>query len=149
MSDSWGMGQGELIGIEYPTHMIARTLNIICAAILQNVELLRQQLGDSLNVDSSLLAGMKQRKMLSNADFDELQNMQDKKPRNFIATHFINNVFFRWAPNIFKGQLKNFIEVLSCHTDASNQAFAEKFRKILDEFPTPPQSMEPKRPGNS
>jgi hypothetical protein len=125
LSDSWEMGQ----------------------AILQNVELLRQQLGDSLNVDSSLLAGMKQRKMLSTLDFDELQNMQDKKPRNFIATHFINNVFFRWAPNIFKGQLRNFVEELSCHTDASNQAFAKKFLQILNEFQTPPQSMDPRPSG--
>jgi hypothetical protein len=125
LSNSWEMGQ----------------------AILQNVEPLRQQLGENLNVDATLLAGMKQRKMLSTLDFDELQNMLDKKSRTFIANHFLNNIFFRWAPNIFKGQLRNFVEELSCHTDASNQAFAKKFLQILNEFQTPPQSMDPRPSG--
>ena len=78
---------------------------------------------------------MKERGLLSQADFEKLQSMLDKGSSRFeIASHFIGSILLRWAPGVFVAQLKLFRDALADHDDCSNKRFAGEFTKILEPY---------------
>ena len=94
---------------------------------------MHEQLTRNLNIDAPLLAAMNERGLLSQVDFEKLQaELNRGSSRCDIASHFITNILFRWAPGVFVGQLELFRDALANHDDRSNNRFAEDFTKILE-----------------
>ena len=103
-----------------------------CVAVSDAVQEMHKQLTRSLNIDAPLLAGMKERGLLSQADVEKLQAMLDKGSSRFeIASYFINNILLCWSPGVFVDQLDLFRDALAKHDDHSNQRFAADFNKLL------------------
>ena len=105
---------------------------LFCAAVLGAVQGMHKWLIRSLNIDAPLLAGMKERRLLDQADFEELQSMLDKSsPRFEIASYFVARILLSWVPGVFVDQLEYFRDTLANHDDPSNKRFADDFSKLL------------------
>ena len=102
-----------------------------CAAVSDEVQKMHEQLTRSLNIDAILLAAMKERGLLTQADFEKLQSMLVSS-RCDIAAYFISNILLRWSPGVFVAQLELFSDALANHDDCSNKRFAEDFNKLLE-----------------
>ena len=113
--------------------MYVHSCVIFCVAVMCKVKEMHVQLIEGLNIDAPLLAAMNQRGLLSQVDLERIQAMlSNGTARSDIASHFITNILFRWAPGVFVGQLELFRDALANHDDRSNNRFAEDFTKFLE-----------------
>ena len=116
---------------ELPSRSGLFKVNVISAlplyiALFEQVQKIQCELATELNLDSTLLAQLHQRQLLTEQEMGDINSHILGHNQPAAGRYFVLSVLNRWSIHVFEGNVHRLIDALESHDDNGNQNAARK-----------------------